>query len=80
MRAGNAKAVKLLLENGASPHAYQDLFLTRFEDPRFLYPLQSLAANDQFDLTQNQDIAHVFIAAGIRFDFRCLGLFCLRVR
>ncbi|MGA8089137.1 MAG: caspase family protein [Terracidiphilus sp.] len=65
MRAGNAKAVKLLLENGASPHAYQDLFLTRFEDPRFLYPLQSLAANDQFDLKQKQDLAKAFIAAGV---------------
>ncbi|HMG87811.1 MAG TPA: caspase family protein [Terracidiphilus sp.] len=65
MRAGNAKAVKMLLENGASPHAYQDLFLTRFEDPRFLYPLQSLAANDRFDLTEKQDLAKAFIAAGV---------------
>ena len=65
MRAGNAKAVKLLLENGASPHAYQDLFLTRFEDPRFLYPLQSLAANDQFDLAEKQELAKAFIAAGV---------------
>ncbi len=65
MRAGNAKAVKLLLENGASPHAYQDLFLTRFPDPRFLYPLQALAANDAFDLTEKQDLAKAFIAAGV---------------
>jgi hypothetical protein len=65
MRAGNAKAVKLLLENGASPHAYQDLFLTRFEDPRFLYPLQALAANDQFDLKEKQDLAKAFVAAGV---------------
>jgi hypothetical protein len=65
MRAGNAKAVKMLLENGASPHAYQDLFLTRFDDPRFLYPLQSLAANDKFDLTEKQDLAKAFIAAGV---------------
>ena len=65
MRGGNAKAVKLRLENGASPHAYQDLFLTRFEDPRFLYPLQALAANDQFDLKEKQDLAKAFIAAGV---------------
>ena len=65
MRAGNAKAVKLLLENGASPHAYQDLFLTRFEDARFLYPLQALAANDRFDLTEKQELAKAFIAAGV---------------
>lgn len=65
MRAGNAKAVKVLLENGASPHAYQDLFLTRFEDPRFLYPLQSLAANDRFDLSEKQELAKEFIAAGV---------------
>jgi Caspase domain len=65
MRAGNAKAVKLLLENGASPHAYQDLFLTRFDDPRFLYPLQSLAAIDRFDLTEKQDLAKAFITAGV---------------
>jgi hypothetical protein len=65
MRAGNAKAAKLLLENGASPHAYQDLFLTRFPDPRFLYPLQALAENDAFDLTEKQDLAKAFIAAGV---------------
>ena len=65
MRAGNAKAVKMLLENGASPHAYQDLFLTRFDDPRFLYPLKSLAANDRFDLNEKQDLAKAFIAAGV---------------
>jgi hypothetical protein len=65
MRAGNARAVKVLLENGASPHAYQDLFLTRFEDPRFLYPLQALAANDRFDLTEKQELAKEFIAAGV---------------
>lgn len=65
MRAGNAKAVKVLLDNGASPHAYQDLFLTRFEDPRFLYPLQSLAANDRFDLAEKQELAKEFISAGV---------------
>ena len=65
MRAGDAKAVKMLLENGASPHAYQDLFLTRFEDPRFLYPLQSLAANDRFDLSEKQELAKAFVAAGV---------------
>ncbi len=43
MRAGNAQAVKALLHRGASPHAFQDLFLTRFAEPRFLYPLQSIA-------------------------------------
>jgi uncharacterized caspase-like protein len=65
MRAGNAKAVKLLLQQGASPHAYQDLFLTRFAEPRFLYPLQALAENDRFDLTEKQDIAKAFIQAGV---------------
>ena len=65
MRAGNAKAAKMLIENGASPHAYQDLFLTRFEDPRFLYPLQALAANDRFDQTEKQELAKAFIAAGV---------------
>lgn len=65
MRAGNAKAAKMLVENGASPHAYQDLFLTRFEEPRFLYPLQALAANESFDQTEKQDLAKAFIAAGV---------------
>jgi hypothetical protein len=65
MRAGNAKATKMLVENGASPHAYQDLFLTRFEEPRFLYPLQALAANESFDQTEKQDLAKAFIAAGV---------------
>jgi len=65
MRAGNAQAVRQLLQHGASPHAFQNLFLTRFPDPRFLYPLQALADNDHFDLTEKQDLARVFIDAGV---------------
>jgi len=65
MRAGNAAAVKLLLQHGASPHAFQNLFLTRFAEPRFLYPMQSIAEDDRFDLTEKQDLAKAFIDAGV---------------
>ncbi len=65
MRAGNVGAIELLLKNGASPHAYQDLFLTRYDEPRFLFPLQYIASDDRLDLTQKQELAKAFLDAGV---------------
>jgi Caspase domain len=64
MRAGNLAAMKLLLSRGAGPHAYQNLFLTTSGQPRFLFPLQSIADDDRFTLTEKQDLAKAFLDAG----------------
>jgi len=64
MRAGNWPALKVLLARGASPHAYQNLFLTRYSAPRFLFPLQYIADDDRLSLKEKQDLAKVFLAAG----------------
>ena len=64
-RAGNFRAVKALLRRGASPHAYQDLFLTRYTVPRFLFPLQSLVAEARLSMAEKQELTKVFIDAGV---------------
>src|SRR5579859_3700452 len=57
MRAGNLSATKALLRRGASPHAYQNLFLTTSPQVRFLFPLRFVADDDRLTLTEKQDIA-----------------------
>jgi hypothetical protein len=64
MRAGNWTALKVLLARGASPHAYQNLFLTRYPANRFLFPLQYIADDDRLGLKEKQDLAKTFLAAG----------------
>jgi len=64
MRAGNWPALKVLLARGASPHAYQNLFLTRYAETRFLFPLQYIADDDRLGLKEKQDLAKAFLAAG----------------
>ena len=64
MRAGNVAATKALLRKGASPHAYQNLFLTTSTQPRFLFPLRFIAEDDRLALNEKQDLAKVFLAAG----------------
>jgi len=65
MRAGNLPAAKALLRRGASPHAYQNLFLTAHAQPRFLFPMQSIADDDRFTLSEKQDLAKAFVDAGV---------------
>jgi hypothetical protein len=64
LRAGNVNGVKLLLRAGASPHPYQDLYLTRYFTPRFIFPLSYLADNDRFSSEEKKDLARSFLAAG----------------
>jgi Caspase domain len=64
MRAGNFAAIKALLHRGASPHAYQNLFLTTSPRPRFLFPLRFIADDDRFTLGEKQDLAKAFLDAG----------------
>jgi hypothetical protein len=64
MRAANWPALKTLLARGASPHAYQNLFLTRYPEPRFIFPLQYIADDDRLSLQEKQALAKMFLAAG----------------
>jgi Caspase domain len=64
MRAGNWNAVRALLDAGASPHAYQNLFLTRYPVTRFLFPIQYIADDDRLSLKEKQDLVKAFLAAG----------------
>ncbi len=64
IRAANGPAIKALLKHGASPHAYQNLFLTRYADTRFLDPLHFIANADEFTLAQKQDLIKSFLDAG----------------
>ncbi|HEX3893539.1 MAG TPA: caspase family protein [Terracidiphilus sp.] len=64
MRAGNAKAAKILLRRGASPHAYEDLFLTRYTAPRFLFPLESIVDDAHFSIDEKRDLTRAFLDAG----------------
>jgi hypothetical protein len=65
LRAGNLSAAKALLRRGASPHAYQNLFLTAYAQPRFLFPLQAIADDDRFTLSEKQDVAKALLDAGV---------------
>ena len=65
IRAANVPAIKMLLERGASPHAYQNLFLTSYPLTRFLYPLRFIADDDRLDADQKQDLAKAFLKAGV---------------
>jgi hypothetical protein len=65
IRAGNLPATKALLRRGASPHAYQNLFLTAYAQPRFLFPLQSIADDDRITSSEKQDLAKAFLDAGV---------------
>jgi hypothetical protein len=64
MRAGNVPASKALLRRGASPHAYQNLFLTTSSQPRFLFPLRFIAEDDRLSLNEKQDLAKAYLNAG----------------
>jgi hypothetical protein len=64
MRAGNLPATKALLRRGASPHAYQNLFLTTSTQPRFLFPLRFIAEDDRLSLNEKQDLAKAYLNAG----------------
>jgi S1-C subfamily serine protease len=65
MRAGNATAMEALLASGASPHGYQDLFLTSYASTRFLFPLAAIADDNRFTLAEKQDLARHLVAAGM---------------
>ena len=64
VRAGNAEAILALLEAGASPHAYQDLWLTRFENTRFVDPFGAILDHEGFTLDEKKRIVNAYLNAG----------------
>jgi hypothetical protein len=64
MRAGNMRAMKILLDRGASPHAYQDLFLTRYPETRFLFPLSFIADDSHLTLDDKKELVHACMDGG----------------
>ncbi len=64
-RAGNLAAVKTLLRRGASPHAYQDLFLTAYDLNRFMFPLDFIARDDRFTVQEKREAAQAMMEAGL---------------
>jgi len=65
MRAGNTAAAKELLAHGASPHAYEDLFLTSFTAPRFLFPLAGVVNDDHMSIDEKRELTKAFVDAGV---------------
>lgn len=64
VRAGNADAILALLDAGASPHAYQDLWLTSSPTARFLEPFDSIVNHDTLTETEKRSILERYLAAG----------------
>jgi hypothetical protein len=62
--SGNAPAALAMLEAGASPHQYQDLWLTVYSIPEFLFPYNDLATNSQLSKEEKQQIARAFQSSG----------------
>ena len=53
IRAGNADAAEMLLDKGASPHAYQDLWLTPSSIPRFVLPFNAVIEHESLTAEPN---------------------------
>jgi Domain of unknown function (DUF4062) len=64
LTTGNADAVIALLEAGASPHPYQNLWLTTYSTPRFLFPYSYLMKNEVFDAGEKSKVARAMQKAG----------------
>jgi hypothetical protein len=64
VRAGNAGAVAVLLEAGASPHGYQELFLTRYPSTRFHSPFGAIVDHDTLSEDEKKSLVELFLKHG----------------
>jgi Caspase domain len=64
VRAGNKAAIETLLKHGASPHPYENLWLTTYSTPRFLFPFSYLTDDNHFSLDEKRELAKAYLAAG----------------
>lgn len=64
VRAGNAAAVELLLEKGASPHAYQELWFTESAVPRFLFPFNAVVEHGSMSVEEKGRLIKSYLQHG----------------
>ncbi len=64
VRAGNAGAVAALVEAGASPHGYQELFLTRYSNTRFHSPFGAIVDHDTMSEDEKKSLVELFLKHG----------------
>lgn len=71
VRSGNAAAAVALTEAGASPHAYEGLFLSPYDLPRFLFPFSS--RSQQRDDDPGREVGRCQGDAGCRRGHHAVG-------
>lgn len=64
VRSGNHGAVLALLEAGGSPHPYQDLHLSPYALPRFLFPYAHVFNQSAWTAAEQAQVAGAVAAAG----------------
>lgn len=62
--AGNAPAAHALLEVGASPHAFQELWFTRHPVPRFLFPIPPVVEHATLTEEEKRALTREMLEAG----------------
>jgi uncharacterized caspase-like protein len=65
LRAGNVKAVTLLLQAGADPNGYQDLRDWAVSDPRFLLPYVTLFRSQELGLSEKEQLIRAMVSSGV---------------
>lgn len=64
LRAGNVEAALTLLKAGASPHPYQNLWFSKYSEPRFLFPYGYLKDNVKLNEADKTRLAEAYKKAG----------------
>jgi Caspase domain len=64
IRAGNAEAAEMLLDKGASPHAYQELWLTPSSIARFVLPFNAVIEHESLTLEEKGRIIKRYVDKG----------------
>lgn len=65
--AGNATAMLSLLDAGASPHSYQDLYNTKKREPFFLFPIHNVARSKEFTTEEKKTIIARMLKHNVSF-------------
>ena len=64
LEAGNADAAVALLECGASPYVYRDVWFVDIRKPGFLFPFDALEKHDALSAADKVRLEAAFVAAG----------------
>ena len=65
VKAENVDALTALIEAGASPHIYQEIFLTTDPEPFFVYPYAEIGSIAGLSIEEKGRIAAAFVSSGI---------------